>query len=92
MAELVDAHDSKSCTARCVGSIPTLGTIEIRNNHSKTIYNEPDETIHLVHLRFLLFNAATRTISLNYGLMTRFSSPNNHTADRFAAADHTPQR
>ena len=26
MAELVDAHDSKSCTARCAGSIPALGT------------------------------------------------------------------
>ena len=26
MAELVDAHDSKSCTVRCVGSIPTPGT------------------------------------------------------------------
>jgi hypothetical protein len=26
MAELVDAHDSKSCTVRCVGSIPTFGT------------------------------------------------------------------
>jgi hypothetical protein len=26
VAELVDAHDSKSCTARCVGSIPTFGT------------------------------------------------------------------
>jgi isopentenyldiphosphate isomerase len=28
MAELVDAHDSKSCIARCVGSIPTPGTME----------------------------------------------------------------
>lgn len=26
VAELVDAHDSKSCTERCVGSIPTFGT------------------------------------------------------------------
>jgi hypothetical protein len=26
MAELVDAHDSKSCTVRCAGSIPALGT------------------------------------------------------------------
>ncbi len=27
MAELVDAHDSNSCTFGCVGSIPTFGTI-----------------------------------------------------------------
>ena len=27
VAELVDAHDSKSCSARIVGSIPTFGTI-----------------------------------------------------------------
>ena len=26
VAELVDAHDSKSCTARCEGSIPSFGT------------------------------------------------------------------
>ncbi len=26
VAELVDAHDSKSCIERCVGSIPTFGT------------------------------------------------------------------
>ncbi len=26
MAELVDAHDSNSCSARSVGSIPTSGT------------------------------------------------------------------
>ena len=26
VAELVDAHDSKSCISRCVGSIPTFGT------------------------------------------------------------------
>lgn len=26
VAELVDAHDSKSCIVRCVGSIPTFGT------------------------------------------------------------------
>ncbi len=26
MAELVDAHDSNSCSERSVGSIPTLGT------------------------------------------------------------------
>lgn len=26
VAELVDAHDSKSCLARGVGSIPTFGT------------------------------------------------------------------
>ena len=26
MAELVDAHDSKSCTVRCAGSIPASGT------------------------------------------------------------------
>ncbi len=26
VAELVDAHDSKSCTFGCVGSIPTFGT------------------------------------------------------------------
>ena len=26
MAELVDAHDSNSCSARSVGSIPTPGT------------------------------------------------------------------
>jgi hypothetical protein len=26
VAELVDAHDSKSCTVRCAGSIPALGT------------------------------------------------------------------
>ncbi len=29
VAELVDAHDSKSCTARCEGSIPSFGTIMI---------------------------------------------------------------
>ena len=27
MAELVDAHDSNSCSARSVGSIPTSGTL-----------------------------------------------------------------
>ena len=26
VAELADAHDSKSCTVRYVGSIPTFGT------------------------------------------------------------------
>ena len=26
VAELVDAHDSKSCILGCVGSIPTFGT------------------------------------------------------------------
>jgi hypothetical protein len=26
VAELVDAHDSKSCSARSVGSIPSTGT------------------------------------------------------------------
>ena len=28
MAELVDAHDSKSCIARCEGSSPSPGTDE----------------------------------------------------------------
>lgn len=32
MAEQVDAHDSNSCTERCVGSIPTSGTI--KSTHS----------------------------------------------------------
>ena len=27
VAELADAHDSKSCSARSVGSTPTFGTI-----------------------------------------------------------------
>jgi hypothetical protein len=27
VAELVDAHDSKSCTFGCEGSIPSFGTI-----------------------------------------------------------------
>ena len=29
VAELVDAHDSKSCSARSVGSIPSTGTIRL---------------------------------------------------------------
>ena len=42
MAELVDAHDSNSCTFGCVGSIPTFGTINgfiqilaLENNQSE---------------------------------------------------------
>ena len=35
VAELVDAHDSKSCLARGVGSTPTSGTID------KTRYTKP---------------------------------------------------
>ena len=31
VAELADAHDSKSCSARSVGSTPTFGTIFIIN-------------------------------------------------------------
>jgi hypothetical protein len=30
VAELVDAHDSKSCSARSVGSIPSTGTTNIK--------------------------------------------------------------
>jgi hypothetical protein len=30
VAELVDAHDSKSCIFGCVGSIPTFGTRKLK--------------------------------------------------------------
>ena len=35
MAELVDAHDSKSCTVRCAGSIPASGTIKQTLKHAR---------------------------------------------------------
>ena len=35
MAELVDAHDSKSCEAIHVGSSPTRGTIKNNKIHFK---------------------------------------------------------
>ena len=37
VAELVDAHDSKSCIERCVGSIPTFGTNAGHNNPTQTL-------------------------------------------------------
>lgn len=33
MVKLVDAADSKSATARCVGSSPTLGTRLVASSH-----------------------------------------------------------
>ena len=37
MAELADAHDSKSCGAIHVGSTPTLGTIVNMKSTGKTV-------------------------------------------------------
>ena len=43
MAELVDAHDSKSCIARCEGSIPSPGTME--ENELLDLVDENDHVI-----------------------------------------------
>ena len=39
MAELVDAHDSKSCSPGSVGSSPTFGTISFIVNNLSLILN-----------------------------------------------------
>jgi hypothetical protein len=41
VAELADAHDSKSCSARSVGSTPTFGTIHYYFRFSSK--EEPEE-------------------------------------------------
>ena len=39
MAELADAHDSKSCGEIHVGSTPTLGTIRKKKPYFKGFFN-----------------------------------------------------
>ena len=47
MAELVDAHDSKSCTARCEGSSPSFGTTLMQKscNHCGETYDIAPEDL-----------------------------------------------
>ena len=44
MAELVDAHDSNSCSARSVGSIPTSGTKQTKEPPHKAAFLFPKKT------------------------------------------------
>lgn len=48
MAELADAHDSKSCTARCEGSSPSFGTNTERIGFFKAIRWDARSAWHIV--------------------------------------------
>ena len=62
MAELADAHDSKSCGEIHVGSTPTSGTIRKKNPVLRVFYILNSVLITILFFRLILFYIVTEDL------------------------------
>lgn len=81
MAELVDAHDSKSCAARHGGSIPSTGTSLRSRSGAKAARRSPQgedglEPMKYVYLRKSLAFPDQSHVGLTDDLQARLSAHN----------------